>query len=49
MKKNCITAMDRDAYEIPVAPQTARSPNGLPSSSQIAGTTIKRRFPKFPI
>ena len=40
--------MEKDAYDSPTELQVLRSPNGLPSSLQIAGTMIRRRFPKFP-
>jgi hypothetical protein len=44
-----ITAIEKEAYESPTEVQMLLSPNGLPSSVQIAGTIMSRRFPKFPI
>lgn len=44
-----LTAMEKDAYEIPTELQTSWSPKGLPFSEQIAGIIIKRRFPRFPV
>lgn len=39
--------MEKEAYDSPTDLQVALS-NGIPSWLQIAGTMIRRRFPKFP-
>ena len=44
-----ITAIEKEAYESPTEVQILLSPNGLPSSVQIAGIIMSRRFPKFPV
>ena len=43
------TAIEKDAYESPTDLQVLVSPNGLPSSLQIAGTIMSSKFPKFPV
>lgn len=48
-KVRSLTDIDNDTYENPTEAQTLGSPNGFLSSLQIAGTSINKRFPKFPI